>query len=53
MNEEEMKIKAELAASIFSTLAEHQGTGVLEYLIKHTIEATNTIFEGIKKGGDQ
>ena len=49
MSEEALKIKAELAASIFESLAEHKGTGVLEYLINHTIDATNEIWEGIQK----
>jgi hypothetical protein len=49
MNEEELKIKADLAARIFDSLAEHKGTGVLDYLISHTVDATNEIWRGIQK----
>lgn len=43
----ELELKTQLAASVFATLAEHKGTGVLEYLTKWTIETTNDIFKGI------
>lgn len=46
----ELELKAKLAASIFASLAEHRGTAVLNCLVKDTIECTNDIFEGIKKG---
>ena len=50
MNEEYLKIKAELAASVFNTLCKEKGTGVIEYIVKQTIDTTNDIWDAIQNG---
>lgn len=51
MNGEELKAKAELAASVFGTLCKEKGTGVMEHIVKLTIDTTNDIWEGIQNEG--